>query len=143
MKAKISIKRLLPFLLMATLMLGVSCRKDDDEEVWDGCKKIELNMDDHRFESLPTINCLQQVRCDYRFVDMFFRSDSIFISYYGVLLYPIRLPDGFTFKNREASSLFSGEVKQKSKGTDYYPIVLTEFKYEYLIQNGVLNTKIK
>ena len=131
MKRKISIKRLLPFLLMATLMLGVSCSKDDKEEEMWGYKKIELNKNDHRFESLPTINRLQQVYCDYCFVDMFFRNDSIFISYYGVLLYPIRLPDGFTFKNGEASSLFSGEVKQKSKGTDYYPIVLSEFRFGY------------
>lgn len=134
MKAKISIKRLLPFLLMVVMTLGVSCSKnDDEEEMWDGQKRIELNMDDHRFESLPTINRLHQVYCDYRFVNMFFRNDSIFISYYGVLLYPTRFPDYFTIRNGEASSLFSGEVKQKRAGTDYYPIVLTEFWFRYYI----------
>ena len=135
MKAKISIKRLLSFLLMAMLTLGVSCKKDDDADD-DMDKKyyvIELNKDDHRFESLPTINRLYRVYYGNRLVDMLIRDDSIFISYYGVLLYPTKLPDSFSIM-KGVSSFFSGEVKQKPQGTDYYPIVLTEFKYKLPIQ---------
>ncbi|MGP1476585.1 MAG: hypothetical protein ACTTJK_03855 [Phocaeicola sp.] len=135
MKAKISIKRLLLFLLMAMLTVGVSCRKDDDLD--DKYQVIELNMDDHRFEHNGSKSFITNGE-SYGFNDPLVRlfkaqDDSIFISYYGVLLYPTRLPDDFLLKG--VPFVFSGSVREKPEGADYYPILLSEFKYEVLLKH--------
>ena len=130
MKAKISIKRLLPFLLMATLMLGVSCRKNDDVDD-DMDKKydiIDLNRDDHRFENNREIAFITNAESNGSLIRFSGRNDSIFVSYYGVLLYLTRLPADFPIYGN--TFVFSGSVREKSDGTDYYPIILSEFKYK-------------
>ncbi|MGP1476587.1 MAG: hypothetical protein ACTTJK_03865 [Phocaeicola sp.] len=143
MKAKISIKQLLPFLLMVVMTLGVSCRKDDDVDD-DMDKKydiIDLNMDDHRFENNREIAFITNAESNHSLIRYSGRNDSIFVSYYGVLLYLTRLPADFPIYGN--TFIFSGSVREKSDGTDYYPILLSEFKYELYYPNEVLNTKIK
>lgn len=143
MKTKMPIKRLFPFLLIAMLMLGVSCRKDDDVD--DDMDKtyyvIDLNMDDHRFENNREIAFITNAESNGSLIRYSGRNDSIFVSYYGVLLYLTRLPADYPVYGN--TFVFSGSVREKPEGADYYPIILSEFKYEPYYQNGALNTKIK
>lgn len=134
MKAKISIKRLLPFLLMAVMTLGVSCSKGDDVDD-DMDKKyiiIDLNMDDHRFENNREIAFITNAESNNSLIRFSGRNDSIFVSYYGVLLYLTRLPADFPIYG--CTFVFSGSVREKPEGADYYPILLSEFKYEPYIE---------
>ena len=118
---------LLPLLLTVLVLVGGGGCSDNEEPVQEeyGCKVIKLNMADHRFEDLKTIHIITDTYCDI--CRVFERNDSVFISYYGALLYPTRLPDDFPVLSE--AIIFSGTVKQKPNGVDFHPLILDEFKY--------------
>lgn len=124
-----------PLLLLALLVGGTACSDDNEKRELIKYQVIELNMEDHRFEDLKTINILSDAQCQKYEDDLcslLVRNDSVFINYYGTLLYPIRLPADFTVFG--TPFVFSGEVKEQIKNIDYYPLILDEFKYELLIE---------
>ena len=126
---------LLPLLLLALLVWGTACSDDKEERELIKYKVVELNMEDHRFEDLGTMSFLKDIECQKNSGSIFrliIRNDSVFISYFGSLLYPTRLPSDFTVFG--TPFVFSGEVKEQIKNTDYYPLILDEFKYELLMQ---------
>ena len=120
---------LLPLLLMVLVLVGGGACSDDEEPVQENKYDIiELNMDDHRFENSSTINILvdaefQSVPESFGFIT---RNDSLFIEYFGSLLYPTRLPADFRALGNPF--ILSGIIKQKPEGADYYPLILEEFK---------------
>lgn len=126
---------LLPLLLMVLVLIGGGgCSDDEDpapmpEDVYN---IIELNMDDHRFEDLRTITVLKDVEFQSG-SDSFgfaYRNDSLFIEYFGSLLYPIRLPSNFPVYGNPF--ILSGMIKKQPDGADYHPLILEGFKYELL-----------
>ena len=130
---KKKMKRWLLPLLLLFLVNGVSCSDDDVDPDLPEYKVIELNTEDHRFEELKTINVLTDIKCQTNTDDIFrlvIRNDSAFISYFGSLLYPTRLPSDFPIYGNPF--IFSGTVMASPEGVDYYPLILEEFKYETL-----------
>ena len=129
MNTRLQIKWLLPVLLLMILVGGGAC-SDDEETIPEeyGYKVIELNMEDHRFEDLLTINIINDAHCYSNHIfDIFKKNDSVFISYYGVLLYPTRLPEDFSILSD--GIVFTGAVKRKPNGVDFHPLILDGFKF--------------
>lgn len=121
---------LLPLLLMVLVLVGGGGCSDDEEPAPEdyGYLEVKLNTNDHRFENLKTMDVIKNAHCAASdFFDIYEKNDSIFISYYGILLYPTRLPDDFSISTKVV--VFTGAIKQKPDGVDYYPLILYKFKY--------------
>ncbi len=120
---------LLPILLIVMVLVGGGGCSDDEEPAPEdyGYLTVKLNANDHRFENLKTMDVIRNANCVASdFFDIYEKNDSIFISYYGILLYPTRLPDDFSISTKAV--IFTGTVKQKPDGVDYYPLILYDFK---------------
>lgn len=135
MKTQLQIKWLL-LVLMIVLFGNGACNDDESPmEEQPLYNVIKLNMNDHRFDDLRTVSVLTDIECQSNsgnIFKLFNRNDSLFITYFGSLLYPTRLPDDFPIYGNPF--VFSGTVKQMPKGADYYPLILDEFKYELLME---------
>lgn len=120
------------FFLSFLSILLISCEDDNDlKKDNPEYNYIELNMEDHRYEDLPNYAYIENAQGKNDISNFVVRNDSLFISYLGILLYPIRLPNDFYAM--DLTFYFSGTIKYCKGEQDFYPLILKEFKYVNVI----------